>query len=75
MLDLFKKLVTDKEEIVREEKTTVKMFVPLSFELIDGKCANPDDQDLFDFLEERDDVITEDTPEASVIEEVTYNRH
>jgi hypothetical protein len=75
MLDLFKKLVKDKEEIVREEKTTVKMFVPLSFDLVDGKCVNAEDQDLFDFLEEREDVIAEETPEASVIEEVTYNRH
>tara|TARA_R110002096_G_scaffold93295_1_gene210572 strand:- start:211 stop:441 length:231 start_codon:yes stop_codon:yes gene_type:complete len=60
MLDSFKRLVVDKDEIVSEETKTVKMLVPMSFELVDGKCANEADQELYDFLAERDDVDLED---------------
>lgn len=63
MLNTIKRLVTDREEIVREDTRTVKMFVPMAFELVNGKCVNPEDQELFDFLEERDDVLQEDTEE------------
>lgn len=60
MLDKIKGLVKNKEEIVREEIKTVKMIVPFSFELVDGKCEDEETQALYDFLEARDDVIKED---------------
>lgn len=63
MLESFKRLVKDKDEIVSEEVTTVKMLVPMSFELIDGKCFNEADQELYDFLAAREDVDAEEETE------------
>jgi len=60
MIEVFERLVIDKDEIVREDKRTVKMLVPFSFELVDGVCVNAEDQQYYDFLKERDDVIAED---------------
>lgn len=59
MLDKIKGLVKNKEEIVREETKTVKMIVPFSFDLVDGKCVDEGVQGLYDFLDSRDDVIKE----------------
>ena len=59
MLEVIKGLVKDKEEIMTEEVKTVKMLVPMSFELKDGKCADDETQALFDFLSERDDVSSD----------------
>ena len=36
MLDSIKELVKDREEIMTETTTTVKMLVPMSFVLVDG---------------------------------------
>lgn len=60
MKAMFEKLVKNKEEIVMEEIKTVKMFVPLSFDLKDGKCEDEETQALYEFLIAREDVITED---------------
>lgn len=59
MLDKIKGLVKNKEEIVREETKTVRLIVPFSFDLVDGKCVEEGVQELYDFLESRDDVIKE----------------
>ncbi len=74
MRELFEKLVKDKEEIVMEEVKTVKMLVPFSFELKDGKCEDDETQALYDFLVERPDVIEEDAEEVEPVGENTdYN--
>ena len=70
MLDSFKRLVVDKDEIVSEETKTVKMLVPMSFELVDGKCANEADQELYDFLAARDDVDSEDGESAGSLDNI-----
>lgn len=73
MLGKIKGLVKNKDEIVREETKTVKMIVPFSFDLVDGKCADEETQALYDFLEEREDVIKEEeelTDQSSTTEEL-----
>lgn len=80
MKEMFERLVRNKEEIESEEIKTVKMLVPMSFELKDGKCENEEDQALYEFLTQREDVIeeTEEVNEANenpVVEEyspITY---
>ncbi len=69
MLEVIKTLVEDKNEIVTEEVKTVKMFVPFSFKLVDGKCSDDATQELYDFLCERPDVIEELEEEEIVKEE------
>ncbi len=73
MKELFEKLVKDKEEIVMEEVKTVKMLVPVSFELKDGKCADDETQALYDFLTERPDVTEEEVAEVPAVENNDYN--
>lgn len=68
MLDTIKGLVKNKEEIVTEEFKTVKMLVPMSFELVDGKCKDETEQTLYDFLCEREDVIQDETVEEQTDE-------
>ncbi len=64
MKEIFEKLVKDKSEIETEEITTIKMLIPVSFKLIDGKCEDEETQALFDFLSDRDDVAEEEVAEA-----------
>lgn len=59
MLESISKLIK-KEEIVREEISTVKLLVPFCFEIKDGVCVDPEHQELYDFLAKREDV-KEDT--------------
>lgn len=73
MLDSFKRLVKDKEEILTEEVRTVKMFVPLSFELKNGKCENQADQELYEFLQEREEVITEEEDNTPQLDNIIIN--
>lgn len=73
MLDKIKGLIKNKEEIVREETKTVRLIVPFSFDLVDGKCVDEGVQELYDFLESRDDVMKESeelTDQPDSIEEL-----
>lgn len=72
MLTVIEKLVVDKEEIVTEEIKTVKMLVPMSFELNDGMCEDEETQALYEFLTKREevDVMTESPQENKDLDDL-----
>lgn len=73
MLDIIEQLVIDKNEIEMEEMTTVKMLVPFSFNLKDGKCEDEEVQKLYEFLTHREDVIEETETTESLETETIEN--
>lgn len=76
MVKVIEGLVKTGDEIVTEEITTVKMIVPMSFELKDGVCVNADEQELYDFLSKRNDVIQEENTEDNTVENsYEYNQN